>query len=373
MHSTIIISYENNVLLWYHVAMEAEPFNVTVNPAAFSVVPPASPSRTDKRLARRAVWVLSFCCLCWGFSFPVAQFGLRAFESHMPAGTADTLIAKLGVNATFNGWRFALTALFYGLLTFSSQRGFTRDEVKGGVLIGGFFSLGIFVQLAGLRYTLPSISSFLTALVVVFAPLAQALASLGRTQGRRPVGAWTWLAVCIALLGITILSQPDPCSMACNTVTSAPPFPYMGEGLTILGSLFFTAQLLALDHYGRQADPARLTWIMFAVTAVLSTLMGVILSRGEIYSSRVILPLLNDHTLQWTISSMVVFSSVVAVHLMIKHQPRLSPATASVIYCLEPVFATLFSLAFQTETITAFTGLGGAMILLAVLIVARKA
>jgi drug/metabolite transporter (DMT)-like permease len=42
------------------------------------------------------------------------------------------------------------------------------------------------------------------------------------------------------------------------------------------------------------------------------------------------------------------------------------------VYCLEPVFATLFSVLFQTERLTAATVLGGAVILAAVLLVARQ-
>jgi len=54
------------------------------------------------------------------------------------------------------------------------------------------------------------------------------------------------------------------------------------------------------------------------------------------------------------------------------YQPRLNPATASVIYCLEPVFATLFSVLFKTEYLTATTVAGGAMILMGVMVVTRK-
>ena len=50
----------------------------------------------------------------------------------------------------------------------------------------------------------------------------------------------------------------------------------------------------------------------------------------------------------------------------------IAPATASVVYCLEPVFGTLFSIAFGTERLSAITIVGGVIIIGAVLIVARK-
>jgi drug/metabolite transporter (DMT)-like permease len=57
---------------------------------------------------------------------------------------------------------------------------------------------------------------------------------------------------------------------------------------------------------------------------------------------------------------------------MNKYQPLVSPATASVVYCLEPLFGTLFSVAFRTEQLSQITLLGGSIILIAVIIVARS-
>ena len=44
-------------------------------------------------------------------------------------------------------------------------------------------------------------------------------------------------------------------------------------------------------------------------------------------------------------ATLVTFSSVLALHMMNTFQPRVSPAIASVVYCTEPLFGTLASLA----------------------------
>src|SRR5437773_870899 len=85
----------------------------------------------------------------------------------------------------------------------------------------------------------------------------------------------------------------------------------------------------------------------------------------------VVAGLLGDWWLIAGILSLVFFSSVIALHLMNAYQPHVSPAMASVVYCLEPVFATLFSVLFGMEALTVMTIGGGAVILGAVLIVAR--
>ncbi|MCY3020185.1 MAG: DMT family transporter [Planctomycetota bacterium] len=339
-------------------------------PAASTLAAPDSPD--DAALVRRtrlAVAALALCCVCWGFSFPGMKIAMAAFERHLPrnalsAAAGNSLAGEVAANATFIGWRFAVAAVLYWLVTRSHQRRYSKADVHGGILVGLTFASGIVVQIGGLRYTLPSVSGFLTALVVVFAPLAQAFLL------RRRVGTLTWLAIGVAILGIVILSLPKP-----GAIQELPPapsvIPVVGEALTVFGAVLFTVQILAVDHYGQQAHPARLTLIMFATTAILATLLGAILDGATIYNSRFVTAVLSDHTFQWSSAVIVVLSSVVALHLMNVYQPFIAPAKACVVYCLEPVFALLFSILFRTENLTFLTTLGGAVIIAAVLLIAR--
>jgi len=316
-----------------------------------------------------AIGMLALCCLLWGWSFPVAQFGIAPFEQalrhSLGLGPADfSLALRAGLSATFNAWRFVLTAVLYGALTWRRQRNFTRAELLGGLLVGLCFAAGMVTQNIGLRYTRPSVSGFLTALLVVFAPLAQA-AFL-----RRPVGGRTWLAVALALVGAVVLSVPTGIA-ARHTVALAAPLPWMGEILTVIGAMFFTGQVLAVDHYGPRVDATRLTLVLFVSTALLTGALGAALGARPLYSPAALAAIGQSTTFWWTMCSLVVFSSVLALHVMNVYQPRVTPATASVIYCLEPLFATAFSVLFQTEHLTATVLAGGTLIILAVLLVAR--
>ena len=62
---------------------------------------------------------------------------------------------------------------------------------RGGLVVGGLMALGMFLQIVGLRYTLPSVSAFITALAVVFAPVMQAMFLKERVGGR------IWAAVAL--------------------------------------------------------------------------------------------------------------------------------------------------------------------------------
>lgn len=304
------------------------------------------------------------------------KLGLAAAESRVRetlpshlAGETLPLTVQLAVNAGFNGVRFGMAALLYWLLTRRRQRDFSAPDVSGGLLVGLFFAAGMFAQITGLRYTAPSVSGFLTALVVVFAPLAQ------RIIFRRAVSPRIWLAVAAALAGMVVLSQPDATATGTEAGPITPLFPFMGEALTVIGAVFFTGQLLVLDSYGKRAqfEGARLTIVMFLATSAFSLLLSLLLGGAALCRGQVLSALATDPTVQWSMLGMTVFSSVVALHLMNSYQPRISPAAASVVYCLEPLFATLFSVLFRTEGLRAATFAGGALISAAVLIAARAA
>ncbi|MDB5324405.1 MAG: Permease of the drug/metabolite transporter superfamily [Phycisphaerales bacterium] len=312
-----------------------------------------------------AIGVLVLCCALWGYSFPVMQFATRAFDRHLLGGGAAVGDwQKFASRALFNGIRFGLAAILYGAVTWRRQRRFSRHDVVGGAVVGTFFAMGMLLQVTGLLWVFPSVSSFFTALPVVFAPVAQALFLKG------PVGRATWMAVGLAVVGIVLLSWPKPQAAAEHSQISTPPIPYLGEMLTIAGAAVFTAEIICVHHFGQSADAVRLTFVMLITTAVLSGLAGVVLGGGSMVQAGALAGLVRDHEAAWTMATLVAFSSVMALHLMNTYQPRVSPAIASVVYCTEPLFGTLFSLLFATEHLTRPTIAGGLVVIVSVLMVA---
>jgi drug/metabolite transporter (DMT)-like permease len=320
--------------------------------------------RPAPRSAAVAIGALVLCCVLWGYSFPVMQVATGAFDRHVLTTSAER--GTLASRGLFNGVRFGLAAVLYGVVTARRQRGFQRDEVLGGVVVGAFFGAGMLLQVTGLRWTFPSVSSFLTALAVVFAPVAQAVLF------RRPVRGATWLAVALALVGMVLLGWPKPeAAAAANTLAVSPPVPYLGEVCTIVASMLFTGQILAVDRFGQRADAVRLTLVMLATTSLISFAVGAGIGGASLLPGRAA-GLIHDREVWWTMGTLVAVCSVMALHLMNTYQPRLSPATASVLYCSEPLFGTIFSLLFATERLTGLTVAGGVAVLGSVLVVATR-
>lgn len=292
------------------------------------------------------------------------QIGSAELDCALPPTPAAVGRASIARRATFNGFRFVAAGMICLVAGFGSIGQISRNDIVGGVVVGGTFGAGMLCQLCGLQFARPSTSSFLTALAVVFAPVAQALFL------RRPVGRRVWTAVAITTLGMLVLCAGSPDGSVYLAV--APPAPYLGEILTVLGSLFFTVQILALDHFGTSAHSGRLTVVMLLTAGLLNACVGCVTGGGGMYRVSSWVSFSHSLTLAWTFGGLVLFSSVLAMYLMNAWQPLLAPATASVIYCLEPVFGTLFSLAFKTETANIYLLIGGAIILSAVLTIATR-
>jgi drug/metabolite transporter (DMT)-like permease len=311
-----------------------------------------------------AILRLVASCVFWGVSFPLMQMAADALARG--AGWVErSVVQDLALRATYIGWRFTAAALFYALLTIPWQRGFRASEVRGGIVIGLFFAGGNVLQMAGLRYALPSVSAVLTSMVVVFTPFAQYFVL------RRRVDAKIWQSVVVALVGILVLALPNPSAAAPLTLTSAAPIPWLGEGATLVASMLFTGQVLSVDHFGKAADPRRLTLVMFSTAAVVCLLVGMSFGAAPLYASTTIHAVTSDPRFVPVSATMVAFCSVAAFHLMNSAQPLVSPAVASVVYCLEPVFATAWSIVLGTESMTWLTLGGGGLVVLAMVRLAR--
>lgn len=354
---------------------------------------PATPART----ALIAISVLVLCCLLWGYSFPTMQIAAGAFEKHVLPKNA-TVLELAGARGVFNGVRFLIAAALYAFMVAWSRRNkrntdatrWGRPEWVGGFIVGSFFAIGMLLQVMGLCWTLPSVSAFLTSMAVVFSPIGQSLIF------KRPVGHIVWLAVFVAVAGVVLLSWPKGgAEIASGTLAQQPPIAHLGEVLTVLAAMMFTAEILALDWFGkgsqphpidpqaaapnpprsnrRGADSTGVTLIMLATTGLLSLAAGLAVAGPGVWKASAWSAVATDRTVWWSFSTLIIFSSIMALSLMTRFQPRVSPAVASVVYCTEPIFGTLFSIAFATETLTWTTIAGGTAVLGAVAIVGLNA
>lgn len=299
-----------------------------------------------------AALLLMLCCVFWGLSFPL----MALVQNGLPGSEAAR-------GATTNAWRYLVAGL---LLMACFRRRPDAADWRGGLVIGVFMGGGMFFQIVGLSWVVPSVSGMITSLTVVLAPLAQAFIL------RRPVARRTWLAAAIAVIGCLVLTQGEG-EAAATSLLRPPPFPYAGEIATAIGTCFFTATILAIDRYAPAAHPTRMSALMFLTVAVVNLIASLPFGGHAHYTIAVAGAVLADRTWVLALATLVVVCSIGAFWIMNRAQPSVTPARAAVIYCLEPVFALLFSLALGQEHLTAATILGGSLVIGAALLAAMPA
>lgn len=309
---------------------------------------PAPP--VSRRLAQGpAALMLVVCCLCWGLSFPLMPLVMSSLHA---AGEAAR-------GATVNGWRYLLAAALLAM----AMRGLpSRADLRGGLVLGGFMAGGMFLQILGLSWVVPSVSGMITALPVLLTPMAQALIL------RRAVPLRVWVASAIAVVGCVVLTLGAAEAQSAGSLVSAPPFAHAGEIVTVLAALCFTGMILAIDHHGPRCDATRMTMVLFLVVGAVNLAIALAVGGLVLHDAVVITGVLGEVRWIAAMAALVVFSSIGATWLMNRAQPALTPARAAVIYCLEPVFALIFSLLLGQERLTAATVSGGALVIGAALL-----
>jgi drug/metabolite transporter (DMT)-like permease len=286
--------------------------------------------------------MLVLATLLWGVSFPLVKNWQDA-SGDCPGGD---LLASLTLIVVRMGLALVLLALVRpGLLTRP-----TRREHAAGLLIGLAFGAGFVLQVWGLARTSPALSAFLTSLAGAWVPL------LAYAFCRITAPRLTLLGLGVGMAGAAVLGIDLR-------------QPWMlggGEGLTVLASVLFAVQIVLLDRLGQHLRPAHFTAGLLGMTGGLALAGAVPLAAG----GAGLVP-----WLEWTagmlshpavlrdVLLLTVLSTLGAMHLMNVYQPYVPASRAGLIYLLEPVFASFFSLGMGHDPLTLRLVLGGGLIL----------
>jgi len=276
--------------------------------------------------------MLVLVSLLWGFSFPLLKAIARIHEQLIPGGDSWFITA----------WsiapRFIVSGAVLAMLIWRRLGGLTRLEFKQGTGIAIFLTLGLFFQVDGLQHTSASVSAFLTQVYVVLIPLYFAV------KWRRWPRFIVIAACMLVLLGIGILARIDFHEFRLGR----------GEIETLLGSVFFTGQILWIERPRFAAnDPLRMTFVMFAWLAVAVTVAAAVLAPEV---SALLVPWTNPGWLGLTLVLALV-CTLFCFGAMNRWQPHITSTEAGLIYSLEPVSVSVLA-SFLPGIISALTGAG---------------
>ena len=277
----------------------------------------------------RASLMLFVTALIWGVAF-VAQD--VAMDSLQPF--------------TFNGARMLLGGLALLPLIAWQGRGKRVPEKKlqtpwmAGFWCGLMLFLGSGFQQLGILETSAGKAGFVTALYIVLVPL------MGLFRGKR-VRLMIWLAVGLCTAGLFLL-----CVTQALTIGK-------GDFYLLLCAFCFTGHILVIDHFSHRVDCLRMSCIQFFVCSGLSLLVMVFCEQpswGALWQG--IVPILYAG----------IMSGGVGYTLQIMGQRDIEPTIASLILCLESVFAVLAGWLILGDMLSARELLGCGLMFIGILL-----
>ena len=250
---------------------------------------------------------------------------------------------------SFNGIRMLLAAAVMTPVTLLTERKKSpetapdpKDQRRAGLLCGVMLFAASSLQQMGLVTTTAGKAGFITALYVVLVPVAAWLLF------RKNPGRIIWLGVAMAVVALYFLCIP------------AEGFTLQGGDLLEFGcAICYTVQILCVDHYAPKVSGVRLARDEFLITGVLSLLIALFTETMTWEGIReALIPLLYSG----------IMSSAVGFTLQIIGQRDTDPTVASLLMCLESVFAVLTGAIVLGEKMTVRETVGCVMMFSAVIL-----
>ncbi len=263
---------------------------------------------------RQAALGLFFVTLLWGGTFVWMKLVMNSLDSEIDEYSRSGVVGII-VSARF----FIAFAL---LLPFSVQARSalkSKEDWKGGLILGSLMLPGFVLQMIGLDTVSPAVSAFLTSLYVVFTAIFSV-----KISDRKPTRMMI-VGVALATIGAGFIDGVPHIEWG------------KGEILTVMCAIFFALHIIYTDKITKQLNPIAVTSTSFLVVVLGAFIIGLTASSDirvleSVWQEGVIIPLL----------CLGIFGSLACILLLNLLQRHLNPTHAAIIYSFEPVWATLY-------------------------------
>jgi len=271
----------------------------------------------------------------WGSSFAI----LRSLLGDAAASPLALVAVRMGVASALLAAYMAATPSGRAQL-----RGLRGPIVRDGLYIGALLGVGFLLQTEGLQRTTASRSGFLTGTLVVLVPLIELVVYRKRPAPPALVG------VLLAFAGMTVLSAPWS---GVSQATAA------GDALTLACAVVFAGQIVALGRIAPKYPVLPLLLLQLAAIAAMAAVAGPLVETQHFSGT----PRLWMETVY-----LALFATLLAFGVQTWAQKILPPVRIALISSLEPVFAALWAALLIGERLTRRELVGGALIVLGVVV-----
>lgn len=270
---------------------------------------------------------LFLCSLFWGMAF-AAQSNAMNYMGPYTFVFLRSAITSLVL--------FSVHPLMVRMRMIPAENRENRASLwKVGALCGVFLVAATLLQQIGLVTTSTAKSGFITALYIVIVPI------LGLFIGKKPQ-ITILLGVAMSLVGLYFLCMKDALRID------------PGDLLTFFSAIVFALHILVIDRFGGNLDSVKLSAVQFLFAAVCSGILAFTLET----------PTFKNFAACWTsVVYVAVFSGALGYTLQIAGQKSTDPTIASLIMCLESVFAAVGGWILLDQRLSGHEMLGCALML----------
>lgn len=279
----------------------------------------------------RADLGLALCSLLWGATFVTVKNALDY----------SSVFVFLAV-------RFSLAALLMAAFRPRVLRNLKREEVLAGAALGFFMFSGYAFQTAGLQFTTPAKSGFVTGSSVVMVPLL-----LGLFWGRR-LTRWVYAGALAAVFGLYFLTVPAEGLTRLNR----------GDVLTFIAASLYAIHVILVGEYTKKHSLAALSVLQIAACALFAWLATGVANAAGWQAARF------EYRWELFLGILIcaVFATAVAFSVQLWAQQYTTPSHAAILFTLEPVFAVITSYLLVGERLAPRSMVGAALVFVGILI-----
>ncbi|MBO4579814.1 MAG: DMT family transporter [Clostridiales bacterium] len=273
--------------------------------------------------------LLLITAIIWGSSFVAQSIGMEKIDAF-----------------TFTGIRTTLGVIVLVPVCLLINRGFdlSKKTLTAGLILGVVFSLAQNFQQFAFYYSTSGKIAFITAFYMFFVPLISVIFL------KKKVPVLVWLATALGLIGLFLLCI-DPQDM-----TAINP----GDILALICAVFFAVQIILIDHFLMKGiSGVQLSLMQFVVAAVISIVAMFIFETPDIENIKAAAP---------SLLYSGIMSCGIAYTLQIVGQKHSSPIVASLLMCLESVFAVITAAIILHEGMSPKEALGCIIMFLAIIL-----
>lgn len=258
----------------------------------------------------------------WGISFSVTKLAVQESSLYV-----------------FLFYRFSLATVILAGCFFRYFKQTDRESLLGGVKLALPLTAGIILQTIGLKYLPASQCTFIAGICVVMVP------ALKCAVYKMRVSLKIWIASCVALAGLCIISVSDAFTINQGTL------------YTVAGTFGFSMYLIQVEKQAAKGNMITTVVPMFG----LSTLISLCFAITEPAASW--MPA--DDNFWAAVVYCAVFTTAFMYTVSMMAQKYIPAERVAIIYLLEPVFGAVAAFFILSEDLTWRLFIGGGLILAA--------